>query len=314
MKVTIIGGSGLVGHALSRSMLADGADVLVLSRDPDRRRKVIPDGARIAKWSTDDVAGLAALIADTDAVVSVAGARVAPWPWTRRRKALIRSSRVDAVRSIVGAIGQLLPERRPATLVVVSGIDAYPESPAGDDPPPMTESTPIGNEFLAQVSRALEEEARRAEELGVRVARLRMGNVLARDADLVWFLALPVRLFLGGRIGRGDQWLTWVHIDDAVRLFRLAIDQPIPEGVMNVTSPGACRQIDFVRSMARVLHRPIWFPAPSWLVRLVLGEQSVLLLGSRRVEPARALGLGYSFRYPTIDAAFDQVLGRDRHA
>jgi uncharacterized protein len=309
MKVAIIGGSGLVGRALSRSMLADSADVLVLSRDPDRRRKVIPDGARIAKWSPDDVAGLAASIADSDAVVSVAGARVAPWPWTRRRKALIRSSRVDTVRSIVEAIGQLLPDRRPATLVVVSGIDAYPESPGGDDPPPMTESTPMGSAFLAQVSRALEEEALRAEALGVHVARLRMGNVLARDADLIWFLALPVRLFLGGRIGRGDQWLTWVHIDDAVRLFRLAIDQAIPEGLMNVTSPVACRQIDFVRSMARVLRRPARFPAPAWLVRLFLGEQSVLLLGSRRVAPARAIELGYQFEFPTIDNAIDNVLG-----
>jgi uncharacterized protein (TIGR01777 family) len=173
----------------------------------------------------------------------------------------------------------------------------------------MTESTPMGSAFLAQVSRALEEEAMRAEALGVHVARLRMGNVLARDADLIWFLALPVRLFLGGRIGRGDQWLTWVHIDDAVRLFRLAIDQAIPEGLMNVTSPVACRQIDFVRSMARVLRRPARFPAPAWLVRLVLGEQSVLLLGSRRVAPARAIELGYQFDFPTIDNAIDNVLG-----
>jgi hypothetical protein len=120
---------------------------------------------------------------------------------------------------------------------------------------------------------------------------------------------LPVRLFLGGPIGRGDQWLSWVHIDDAVRLFRLAISQPVPGGDMNVTSPGACRQINFVRSMARVLHRPIWVPAPAWLVRIVLGEQSALLLGSRRVAPANALKLGYEFEYATIDRAFKHVLG-----
>jgi uncharacterized protein len=309
MKVAIVGGSGLIGRALSQSILTDGGDVLVLSRSPERRRKVIPQGARIAKWSADDIDRLAALIAGTDAVVTLAGARVAPWPWTRRRKALITSSRVDAIRASVDAMARLPAGRRPRSLVVVSGIDAYPESPAGDDPPPTTESTPMGTSFLAQVSGAIEDEARRAEGLDVRVTRLRMGHVMARDADLVWFLALPVRVFLGGPIGRGDQWVSWVHIEDAVRVFRLAIGQPIPEGVMNVSSPGACQQIEFVRSIARVLHRPARFRAPAWLVRLLLGEQSVLLLGSRRVAPARALALGHTFRFTTIDGACDDVLG-----
>lgn len=309
VKVAIVGGSGLVGRAMTRSLLTDGVDVVVLSRDPDRRRKVVPPGARLDRWSAEDVEGLAESIAGADVVVSVAGARVAPWPWTRRRKAVIASSRVDAIRAIVEAMGRLPTDRRPSSLVVVSGIDAYPESPRGDDPTPMTEATPMGTEFLAQVSRSLEEEARRAESLGVRVTRLRMGHVLARDADLVWFLALPVRLFLGGRLGSGQQWLSWVHIDDAIALFRLAMTADIMDGTLNATSPGACRQIDFVRSMARVLHRPARFPAPAWLVRLVLGEQSVLLLGSRRVAPARATALGHAFRYPAIDRALEDVLG-----
>lgn len=308
MRVAIVGGAGLVGRALTRSLLTDGADVVVLSRDADRRRKVVPPGARLANWSADDVARLAEAIAGSDVVVSVAGARVAPWPWTRRRKAVIASSRVGAIRAIVDAMGRLPTDRRPSRLVVVSGIDAYPESPLGDDPAPMTEETPMGTEFLAGVSKSLEDEARRAESLGVRVTRLRMGHVLAREADLVWFLSLPVRLFLGGRLGSGTQWMSWVHIDDAVALFRLAMTKDIAGGTLNATSPGAVRQIDFVRAMARVLHRPARFPAPAWLVRLVLGEQAVLLLGSRRVAPARATSLGYTFRYTTIDAALDDVL------
>jgi hypothetical protein len=312
VKVAIVGGSGLVGRALSRSLLADGGDVVVLSRDPERRRKTVPSEVRLARWSPDDIPRLASSIAGVDAVVSVAGARVAPLPWTRRRKSLITSSRVDSVRSIVDAMGRLPADQRPNSLVVVSGIDAYPESPQGDDPPPMTEATPMGTEFLAGVSRALEAEALRAEDLGVRVARLRMGHVLARDAELVWFLALPVRLFLGGRLGSGRQWMSWIHIDDAVALFRRAIDDPDAGGVINATSPGAVRQIDFVRSMAKVLRRPTWFPAPAWLIRLVLGEQSVLLLGSRRVAPARAKDLGHTFRYPTVDAALQDVLGGAR--
>ena len=307
MKIAIVGGSGLVGRALTRSLTADGHDVLVLSRDPARRAKHVAYPARIAVWSKDDVDGLARSIDGVDSVVSVAGARVAPWRWTRRRKRTITSSRVDTIKAIVDAMRRLPADRRPSSLVVVSGIDAYPQSPTGDDPAPFTESSPMGDEFLSRVSKALEEEARRAEGLGVRVARLRQGHVLAQDADLVWFLALPVRLFFGGRLGSGRQWLSWIHIDDTVALFRRAITDV--DGVLNATSPGAVRQIDFVRSIARHIRRPIWFPAPAWLVRLVLGEQAVLLLGSRRVAPARALEVGYDFRYRTIDDAFDEVFG-----
>jgi uncharacterized protein len=307
MKVAIVGGSGLVGRALTRSLLDDGHEVLVLSRDPNKRRDRIDQRATAADWQASDVAVMAKTLDGVDAVVNLAGARVAPWPWTRRRKQTILDSRVDSVRTVVDAMKQLPAERRPTTLVVVSGIDAYPETPDGPDPEPWTEASPMGTEFLAQVSKAVEDEARRAEAFGARVARLRQGHVLARDADLVWFLALPVRLFLGGRLGSGRQWISWVHIDDSVALFRRALSDPAVDGVLNVTSPGATHQIDFVRAMARRLHRPTWFPAPAWLVRLVLGEQSALLLGSRRVAPARARELGHDFRYATIDEAFDQV-------
>ena len=308
MKVAIVGGSGLVGRALTRSLTADGHEVLVLSRDPSRRAKFVRPPARIAAWSKDDVDGLAGSIDGFDSLVSVAGARVAPLRWTRGRKATITTSRRDAVGVLVDAMARLPGDRRPRSLVVVSGIDAYPESPGGDDPRPWTESSPMGDEFLARVSKIVEDEASRAEALGVRVAKLRQGHVLARDAELVWYLALPVRLFFGGRLGSGRQWMSWVHIDDAVGLFRRAIDDV--DGILNVTSPGAVRQIDFVRAVARRVHRPVWFPTPAWLLKLILGEQAVLLLGSRRIAPARALELGYTFRYPTIDAALDDVFAK----
>jgi uncharacterized protein (TIGR01777 family) len=309
MNVAIVGGSGLVGRALTRSLLDDGHEVVVLSRDPERRRGSVPPEASIARWQAGDVASMSSSLDGIDAVVCVAGARVAPRPWTRGRKRTILESRVNAIRTVVDAMRQLPAERRPTTLVVVSGIDAYPETPAGADASPWTESSPMGTEFLAQVSRAVESEAQRSEVIGTRVARLRQGHVLARDAELLWFLALPVRLFVGGRLGSGRQWLSWIHVDDTVSLFRRALSDPAVDGVLNATSPGAVHQIDFVRAMARRLHRPIWFPAPTWLVKLVLGEQSALLLGSRRVAPTRALELGHEFRYATIDEAFEDVLG-----
>lgn len=309
MKAAIVGGSGLVGRALTRSLVADGHEVVVLSRNATKRATDASPGVTVRSWSADNVNGLAATLDGIDVVVNVAGAPVGPWRWTSRRKATLASSRVDGARAIVEAIDRMAPDRRPTALVVVSGIDAYPESERTPDPPPMTEATPMGQEFLAQISRSLEAEALKAETIGVRVVRLRMGHVLARDADLVRILALPVRLFVGGRIGNGEQWMSWVHIDDAVALFRLAMAERGPSGVLNLAAPGACRQIDFVRAMARVLRRPASLPVPAWLVRTVLGEQSVLLLGSRRVAPARAQALGYNFAYTTIDAAIQDVLG-----
>lgn len=309
MKVAIVGGSGLVGRALTRSLTDDGHEVLVLSRNPSAKAKTVRPPARIGAWSKDDVDRLARSIDGFDSVVCVAGARVAPLRWTRRRKETITGSRRDTIHAIVDAFARLPADRRPKSLVVVSGIDAYPESPGGDDPTPWTESSPMGDEFLAQVSKTVEDEASRAEGLGVRVAKLRQGHVLARDAELVWYLALPVRLLIGGRLGSGRQWMSWVHIDDAVALFRRAIDGV--DGVLDVTSPGAVRQIDFVRAVGRRLHRPIWFPTPAWLLGLILGEQAVLLLGSRRVAPARAQDeLDYTFRYPTIDSALDDVFAK----
>lgn len=309
MRVAIVGGSGLIGRELTRSLAADGHAVVVLSRNAGKAARIVSPGVEVSDWSADDVDGLAATLDGVDVVVSVGGTPVGPWRWTRRRKASIVSSRVIATRSIVDAMERLAADGRPRTLVVVSGVDAYPESDGTADPPAMTEATPIGEGFLAEVSRSLENEAKRAEGLGVRVVCLRLGQVLARDAYLMRILTLPVRLFVGGRMGSGEQWLSWIHIDDAMGLYRLAIADGGPSGIVNLVAPGACRQVDFVRAMARVLHRPTRVRVPAWLIRLVLGEQSTLLLGSRRVAPTRAQELSYAFRYPTIDAALEATLG-----
>jgi uncharacterized protein len=307
-RVAIVGGSGLIGRALTRSLAADGHSVVVLSRSAAKAARRVSPGVEVRGWSADDVDGLAAILDGIDVVVSVGGTPVGPWRWTRRRKASIVSSRVVATRSIVDAMERLASDRRPRTFVVVSGVDAYPESDGTANPTAMTEATPIGDGFLAVVSRAVEGEAMRAGVLEVRVVCMRLGQVLARDAYLMRILTLPVRLFMGGRMGSGEQWLSWIHIDDAVGLWRLAIADGGPSGIVNLVAPGACRQVDFVRAMARVLHRPTRVRVRAWLIRLVLGEQSTLLLGSRRVAPTRALELGYAFRYPTIDAAMKEVL------
>ncbi len=311
MRAVIAGGTGLVGRAIAWSMTADGHEVVVLTRDARKTRGRMPSMARVIDWAPTDprsIGLLAETLSGSDVIVHLSGARVGPWPWTRRRKSAITESRTSGVRALVAALGRLPPEHRPKALVVVSGIDAYPESGPGPDPVAMTEVTPTGTGFLAEVTRALEAEAVEAEALGVRVARLRMGHVLGRDAELVHILALPVRLFVGGRFGSGQQWVSWVHLDDAVALFRMAMTDERAIGPLNVVSPVAVRQHIFVRAIGAALHRPTRFPVPGWLLSLVLGEEASLLLGSRRAAPARALELGFAFRHPSVEATFKDIL------
>lgn len=304
MKVVIAGGSGMIGRALTTSLLSDGHTVVVLSRRPSEVRDAIPAGATVDRWSADDIDALAGTLAGADAVVNLAGASVGPRRWTKARKRTILSSRVEPTRAIVTALAILTPARRPPVLVSASGTDGYTRS----DGLEVTEATPMGGGFLADVCRAWEGEAFRAADLGVRVVILRIGPVVTRQATSLRLLALPIRLGLGGRLGSGDQWISWIHLADLIGVTRRVIDDATLEGVINVVSTEPVRQIVFARSLARRLHRPLWLRLPAWLLRTVLGEGVDVVLGSRRVKPARLLEAGYAFRFPTLDAALEEAL------
>jgi uncharacterized protein (TIGR01777 family) len=205
----------------------------------------------------------------------------------------------------VDAIQRLPESSRPRVLVSASGTDGY----EGSDEVPATEETPFSDGFLAELCRAWEGEARRADELGLRVAIVRIGFVLARTAPALRVYALPFRLRLGGPLGSGRQWLSWIHIDDVVALLRLAIDDDRVTGPMNAVSPEPARQADLARAIARALSRRSWLPVPAPLLRLVMGEAAILPLGSRRIVPARALELGYAFRWTTLVPAMTDAVG-----
>jgi uncharacterized protein len=309
--VVLVGGSGKIGRALASSLAADGVDVLVLTRDVDRARargSTVP----LAAWSADRIDDLAARLAGARAVVNLAGVPVGPRPWwiPGRRRA-IRESRVATTRSVVEAIRRLGPEDRPRVLVSASGTDGY----EGRDAAPADESTPFGHGFLAEVCRAWEGEAREASALAARVAIVRIGFVLARGAPALEIYALPFRLGLGGPVGSGRQWMSWIHLDDVVALFRMAIDDDRVAGAMNAVSPRPAREGDVATAIGAALGRRSWLPIPAPLIRLAMGESSVLPLGSRRVVPRRALELGYRFRWTELEPAIREVLGpiaRDR--
>jgi uncharacterized protein len=283
VKVVVGGGSGYVGLALVASLRADGHDVVIVSRSR-------ADGA--VSW--EDVAKA---VDGSDAVVNLAGTSIGSIRWTDGRKKSILASRAITTRTLVQAIAAA--ERRPEVFVSASGIDYAGNT--GDTV--VDEFSPAGRSFLARVCVAWELEAAKAP---VRHVALRTPLVVGPGADAVRLMALPFRFFVGGRAGSGRQWFPWVHLDDLVRLYRLAIDSGALSGPLDAVAPQQLRQRDAARELATVLHRPSIAPAPAFALRLLLGEQADLLLHGQR---AVSLKLdGFEFRYPGLRAALEDAL------
>jgi uncharacterized protein len=304
-KVAIAGGSGFIGQHLAASLVARGDDVVVLSRDPEQALRRGVSHGRLVRWAPTDPESTAALLADVEAVVNVTGVPVGPLPWwlPGRRRA-IRDSRLGPTGTIIQAIRRLPAQRRPSVLVNVSGSDGY----QGLDAAPATEVDDRATGLLADLAHAWEAAAREAEALGVRVAIVRNGFVLGSDAKALHLLALPFRLHLGGRLGSGRQWMSWVHVDDVVGIMTLAIDNPLATGPINAVSPEPVHEDDMAAAIAAALGRRSWLPVPAFPIRQALGGVSVLVLGSIRAVPARALELGYRFRWTDLNAAVANVL------
>ena len=302
MKVLVTGSTGLVGSLLARELRGAGYTVCRLLRpasSPGIRRS--PEGPDVC-W--DPITGeLGAAAVGADAVVNLAGASVADGRWTTDRKRLLRSSRVDTTRALVQALAKL--DAPPRVLVSASGIGYY--GSRGDET--LDEQSSAGDDFLSDLAKDWEAEALKAEVLGARVVCLRFGVILAKDRGALPKIARPFRYGVGGRLGSGRHWMSWVAIEDVVAILRLALENKTIRGPLNVVSPQPVRNADFTSCLARVLHRPAWFPAPAFALRMVLGEMAdALLLSSQRVEPAYLKNLGYPFLQPELESALRAIL------
>ncbi len=298
-RVVIAGGSGYIGTTLAAALKANGHEVVVLTRSPEVR---LPAG-RAVRWDPDGGGSWQKQLAGAAAVVNLAGSSIGKGPWTAARRTEILESRLRATGALVQAIASLPAADRPAALISASGVDYY-----GDRGEEVVDerSTP-GTCFLATVCIRWEAAARQAEELGVRVALLRTGLVLSRDSAALRLMALPFRFLAGGPVGSGRQWVSWIHLQDVVGLYSMAVERPVV-GPMNLVAPGAVRNAEFAAEMARVLGRPGWLRAPAPLLRAVLGQQADLLLHGRRVEPAVATAEGYQYAYPGLREALESSL------
>ena len=303
MKVLIAGGSGYIGRRLSTSLVKDGHDVVVLSRNHGTEDP--PGGVRFVTWDARTAGGdWFKEVASAQGIVNLAGASVGSWPWTRARMAQLLSSRLDATSAIVQAIERTPADRRPSVLLNASGIDYYGDR--GDEL--ITEESSPGDSFLARMSQQWEAAALKAEPLGLRVVRIRTSMVFGRGAPAFNLLTLPVRLFVGGPFGNGRQWFTWIHIDDIVGLYRFGLENERLTGAVNAVAPDIRRQVEVAKEIGGVLHRPTWFPTPAPLLRVALGAMSELLLDGRKATAEKAKAAGYRFQFGGLPQAREEAL------
>jgi hypothetical protein len=287
MKVLLTGATGFVGSALTRRLESAGHVVLPVSRRP---------GARY-DWSDD---GLARGVREADAVVHLAGENLFDKRWTRKQKQILESSRVDPTRRLAA----LVAERRPSCFISASAVGYYGASEQAR----FDEGSPQGTGFLAGLCREWEAATGAAAAAGVRTATMRQGVVLGPGGGALAKMLPPFRLGIGGPLGNGRQWVSWIHIDDLTSLFEFLLTRPDLSGVFNATAPAPVTMKQLASALGRALHRPALMPVPAPMLRLALGEVADVLLTGQYVEPRRATEAGFTFRFTDVEPALRDVV------
>jgi len=296
MRGLVTGGTGFIGHNLVKRLERP----VVLGRDPERVRSVFPD-ADAFQWSLDTPPDRS-IFKGIDTIFHLAGESVFRGRWNMSKKERILRSRVEGTRTLVDALATL--DDPPATLVCASAIGYYGSQ--GDKQ--LTESSRPGADFLANVCVAWEAEAAKAEQLGIRVIQVRIGGVLGKDGGALPEMLLPFRLGIGGRIGTGNQYMSWIHVDDLVGIMLYAAGNESVRGPVNAVAPGAVTNREFTSVLAKALHRPAFFHVPGCVLKVTLGEFADVLLNSQRVVPEKIQDAGYTFVHPHLQEALSDLV------
>ena len=301
MRVLIPGGSGMLGRRLAANLTADGYEVILLSRAPERV-SALPDGARAERWDGRTAEGWGNLADGAAAIINLAGENIAGGRWTEERRRKIVQSRTHAGAAVVEAVKAATI--KPNLVIQASGVGYY--GPHGDEA--VTEGDGPGNDFGARVCVQWEAATAPAEAFGVRRAVIRTGVVLSPEALALRRLMLPYRFFVGGRLGSGRQWFSWIHIADYIAGVRFLVDHTDARGIFNLSAPGPLTNADFGKALGQAMGRPSWIPIPAAAMRLLFGEMSSVLLDGQRVVPRRLLDLGFQFRFPTAGLALRDIM------
>ena len=298
MKIVIAGGTGFVGKVLTRLLQENGHEIIILTRNKTVQEKDI----RYVQWLQQG-ARPEQLLNTVDAFVNLAGISLNNGRWTKKQKKAIYTSRMDATLEIVRIMEQL--SSKPKVLINASAVGIYPTSTITTY---TEDSMDNATDFLGTTVQDWERQAKRAEKLGVRVALARFGVILGRDQGALPSMLLPYKMHIGGTIGSGEQWLSWVHVEDVARAIYFAITNESIKGPFNVTAPHATRMKDFGKTIAMIMERSHWISVPSMAMRLALGEQSVLVLEGQHVLPAVLEKQHFTFNYPHLKEALQDLL------
>lgn len=296
----VTGASGFVGSRLGSVAAETGHRVIALSRTPETA--VAPYAERVEAWRPDTELVPSSVLNDIGAVVHLAGETIGT-RWNPDKKQRIRDSRVNSTNQLVESLSKV--ETKPEVLVCASAIGFYGEG--GDEE--FTEDSPPGNDFLAEVCQEWELAAQKAEDLGIRVVRVRLGHVLGKNGGLLKTMLPPFQMGLGGRLGSGTQWMSWIHIDDVAEIILYAIENQNVNGALNATAPTPITNIEFTKTLGRVIRRPTLFPVPTFALKLRFGEFTDFVLMSQRVVPEKTVSMGYEFRYADLESALRASLG-----
>ncbi len=295
MKVLITGASGLLGKALQKSFAEKGYEMLLASRQEPKDEQHI-------QWDIENGFAEPERLEGIDAVVHLAGENVAGFRWNDEKKKAIRDSRVLGTRSVVEAISKL--NKKPKVLVAASAIGFYGER--GDEE--VTESSTAGDNFLAEVGKAWESESRRAEDAGIRTVLLRTGIILSKEGGALATMLTPFKLGVGGVVGSGKQWMSWISLDDEMAIINFAIENENLRGAVNAVSPNPVTNEEFTKTLGEILYRPTFLPLPEFAVSMLFGEMGdALLLASTKVLPKRLEDAGFEFKYPELKAALEHA-------
>ncbi|WP_281659588.1 TIGR01777 family oxidoreductase [Halobacillus sp. Cin3] len=299
MKIAVTGGTGFVGQKLVQALKKEGHDIYILTRSPEKHQNT--DQVTYVGWLKESFSPEKKLPV-LDAIVNLAGESLNSGRWTEEKKQSILQSRIEATEGVLDLI-DALPEK-PDVLVNASAVGFYGQSKTKTF---TEETTKAGNDFLASVVVEWEERAAKAKEKGVRTVYVRFGIILGEEGALPK-MVLPYKMMVGGNLGSGEQWMSWIHVQDVVGLIQFALIHPDLEGPLNGTAPNPKRNKDFGQTLGDVLNRPHWLPAPAFALKAALGDISTLLLDGQAVIPKKALREGYSFKYPELEPALASIL------
>lgn len=300
MNILITGGTGFIGSALTKSLIEQGHGVAVLSRNPDKVAKICGSGVNalgsLSQLKTED---------NYRVIINLAGAPLFDARWTEERKQLIRTSRIDLTEHLVDAISRM--NVKPELLISGSAIGYYGDR-GGQV---LTEQSAPAEDFSGQLCADWETAAKQAEQFGIRICLIRTGLVIADSGGFLQRMLPPFRFGLGGRLGDGRQWMSWIHRQDWINIALTMIADATMQGAYNATAPNPVTNAEFTRILARCLKRPALLPVPACLLKTLLGEMSELVLGSQRVIPARLLDQAFTFKYSDLTATLNEALSHE---